>query len=170
MRIITTIIFSLLANVALAQGMDSSPKIDADYLKYNSVASNAHYSNTFVFSPRKHMWYAYDSDGDLVKSGRASGGKAYCPDIGRACRTPRGYFRVWSKGGPGCVSSKYPVGEGGAPMPYCMFFSKYYAIHGSNDVPNRNASHGCIRVQPSAAHWLSAKFIRIGTRVVVLSY
>lgn len=55
-------------------------------------------------------------------------------------------------------------------MPYCMFFRGNYAIHGSPDVPNYNASHGCIRVLPSAARWLSRNFIRIGTTVIVRSY
>jgi lipoprotein-anchoring transpeptidase ErfK/SrfK len=126
--------------------------------------------NTFVFSPREKRWYAYDSKGRLVKSGRASGGRSYCPDIKRSCRTPSGVYYVRSKGGPGCRSSRYPVGRGGAPMPYCMFYSKHYAIHGSPNVPRYNASHGCIRVLPSAARWLSRNFIRIGTKVVVKKY
>ena len=53
----------------------------------------------FVFSPRTHMWYAYEN-GQLVNSGRASGGANYCRDIHRSCHTPTGNFRVWSKGGP----------------------------------------------------------------------
>ena len=61
-------------------------------------------------------------------------------------------------------------GSGGAPMPYCMFFSKYYAIHGSPDVPGYNASHGCIRVKPSAARWLYHNFLKIGSKVIVKSY
>jgi len=130
----------------------------------------AAYTNAFVFNPRKKRWYAYGRNGRIIKSGRASGGASYCRDVRRACRTPRGHFRIISKRGPGCRSSRYPLGRGGAPMPYCMFFSKYYAIHGSYDVPNRNASHGCIRVKPAAARWLSKNFIRIGTRVVVLPY
>jgi lipoprotein-anchoring transpeptidase ErfK/SrfK len=51
-----------------------------------------------------------------------------------------------------------------------MFFSKYYAIHGSPDVPNRNASHGCVRVKPKAAKWLRHHFIKVGTRVVITAY
>ena len=127
-------------------------------------------NNVFIFSPRKKMWAAYNSKGRLVRTGRASGGKGYCPDVRRACRTPRGVFQVYSKGSPHCRSSKYPLGKGGAPMPYCMFFRKGYAIHGSPDVPNYNASHGCIRVRPAAAAWLSRHFIRIGTTVIVTSY
>lgn len=128
------------------------------------------YANTFVFSPRTLNFKAINDNGRVVRTGRASGGKGYCRDIGRSCRTPSGSFRIISKGGAGCRSSRYPVGRGGAPMPYCMFFSRYYAIHGSPDVPNYNASHGCIRVRPSDARWLSNNFIRIGTKVIVRSY
>jgi L,D-transpeptidase catalytic domain len=140
--------------------------IDKNYWLKNSFA----YRNAFVFSPRSLTWRAYNSQGRVIRSGRASGGAHYCRDVGRACRTPVGSFRIISKRGPGCRSSRYPRGRGGARMPYCMFFSKYYAIHGSYDVPRRNASHGCIRVHPGAAKWLSHNFIRIGTRVVVTSY
>ena len=52
----------------------------------------------------------------------------------------------------------------------CMFFSKYYAVHGSYEVPNYNASHGCIRVTPADAKWLYYNFIEIGTPVVVKPY
>lgn len=124
----------------------------------------------FIFSPASHAYAAYNSEGKLVRVGRASGGRSYCPDIKRSCRTPRGVFTVHSKGGPGCKSTRYPLPRGGAPMPYCMFFSKYYAVHGSNDVPNYNASHGCVRVTPSDAAWLSHNFMRIGTKVIVTSY
>ncbi|MBA2648161.1 MAG: L,D-transpeptidase [Legionella sp.] len=128
------------------------------------------FANTFVFNPRSHSWKAIDDYGQVVRVGRASGGKPFCSDTGRRCFTPSGVFAVHSKGGPGCKSSKFPVGIGGAPMPYCMFYSKYYAIHGSYDVPKHHASHGCIRVTPSDARWLSANFIRIGSRVVVKPY
>lgn len=128
------------------------------------------YNNTFVFNPRSHSWQAISSDGRVVRSGKASGGSSYCSDIRRSCRTPAGSYRILSKRGADCRSSRYPVGRGGAKMPYCMFFSKYYAIHGSYDVPNHNASHGCIRVHPGDAQWLHSSFIKIGTKVVVRPY
>jgi hypothetical protein len=127
--------------------------------------------NVFVFDPRSHSWSAY-SDGHLVKSGRASGGKSYCPDIGRGCKTIVGTYHVISKGGANCKSSRFPVEtRGGAPMPWCMrFHAKGYAVHGSNDVPNYNASHGCVRVTPADASWLSHNFMGIGTTVIVRPY
>ncbi len=40
-----------------------------------------------------------------------------------------------------------------APMPYSIFFSGGYAIHGSYDIDNLGypASHGCIRLHPDDA-------------------
>jgi lipoprotein-anchoring transpeptidase ErfK/SrfK len=125
--------------------------------------------NTFVYNPRSLQWQAI-RNGKVVRSGKGSGGSHYCRDIKRSCRTPSGTYSIISKGGSSCRSSRYPVGRGGAPMPYCMFFSKYYAIHGSPDVPNHNASHGCIRVRPHDARWLNQNFMHIGSRVVVKSY
>ncbi len=133
------------------------------------ISSAALAQKVFVFNPRTLMWYAYDN-GQLVNSGRASGGAGYCKDINRSCRTPSGTYAVRSIGGPGCKSTRYPLPNGGAPMGYCMHFSKFYAIHASNSVPNYNASHGCIRVQPADARWLSQNFMRIGTKVVVKPY
>jgi lipoprotein-anchoring transpeptidase ErfK/SrfK len=127
-------------------------------------------ANTFVFNPKTLTWKAINDRGQVVRVGKGSGGRHYCPDIHRECRTPNGTYSVISKGGAGCRSSRYPVGHGGAAMPYCMFFSKYYAIHGSYDVPNYNASHGCVRVKPSEAHWLSKNFVRVGTKVIIQPY
>lgn len=126
--------------------------------------------NTFIFNPNTLTWKAIDENGHVVRTGRGSGGRHYCPDSGHACKTPSGVYHVLSKGGPGCVSSRYPVGKGGAPMPYCMYFSKNYAIHGSYEVPHHNASHGCVRLLPEDARWLSHNFVKIGTKVVIKPY
>lgn len=126
--------------------------------------------NTFIFNPNTLTWKAVDANGHVVRTGRGSGGKHYCPDSHKRCKTPSGVFSVISKGGAGCKSSRYPIGRGGSPMPWCMFFTKYYAIHGSYEVPHYNASHGCIRVIPSDANWLSHHFIKIGTKVIVKPY
>ena len=126
--------------------------------------------NTFIFNPNTLSWKAINENGKVVRTGKGSGGRKYCSDIRRGCKTPSGVYRVVSKGGSGCRSSRYPLGGGGAPMPYCMFFNKNYAIHGSYDVPNYNASHGCVRVQPSDARWLSSSFMKIGTKVVIKPY
>lgn len=124
----------------------------------------------FVFNPNILTWAVYNENGNLVRTGHGVGGKGYCPDSHRRCKTPSGVFHVLGKAGPGFKSSKYPLPGGGAPMPYAMFFSRYYAIHGSNDVPNYNASHGCIRVYTSDARWLNQNFLQYGSTVIVHPY
>lgn len=129
-------------------------------------------NRVFIFNPRARAWAIYDESGERVKTGRASGGRSFCRDIRRPCRTVVGTFSVLSKGGATCRSKKYPIRtHGGAPMPYCMRFTESgYAIHGSNSVPSYNASHGCIRVPPSDARWLSQNFMQHGTTVIVWPY
>lgn len=125
----------------------------------------------FIFNPKAHAWAAYDASGNRVKTGRASGGKHWCDDVGRGCKTAIGKFSVFLEKGQDCKSGKFPLEtKGGAPMPHCMFFYRGFAIHGSSHVPNYNASHGCIRVTPSAAQWLSDDFVHVGTTVIVKSY
>lgn len=125
----------------------------------------------FVFDPKATAWAAYDAQGNRVETGSASGGKDFCDDIGRPCRTVTGTFRVYSKKGEDCTSSIYPIEtNGGARMPYCMHFNGGYSIHAAYEVPNYNASHGCIRVLPQAAQWLNQNFIDVGTTVVVKPY
>lgn len=126
----------------------------------------------FIFSPKTKSWAAYNEQGSRVNTGRASGGSYYCADIGRSCTTVTGKFTIVSKGDADCISSRYPIEtNGGAPMPYCMHFgSKGYAVHGSYAVPDYNASHGCIRVTPTAAKWLNYNFMQVGSSVIVLPY
>lgn len=127
-------------------------------------------ANTFVYNPRTLQWQAISSSGKVIRTGHGSAGRSYCPDIHRSCRTPTGTFHVIAKAGASCKSSRYPVGRGGSPMPYCMYFSNNYAVHGSYEVPNYNASHGCIRVHPGDAQWLYRHFMSVGTTVVVKPY
>jgi len=163
-------IFSRAASIA----SDEDPDNDNDnkgrdvFSRYRPATGN----KVFIFDPRHHAWALYNEEGRRLNTGKASGGKVYCPDIRRRCTTISGKFRIISKGSYDCISSKYPVEtHGGAPMPYCMYFSpKGYAIHGSNDVPDANASHGCIRVTPAAAKWLNENYMSIGTTVIVLPY
>ena len=128
-------------------------------------------NKVFIFDPKATAWAAYDADGYRVNTGSASGGKDFCPDTGKPCRTVTGSFKVYSKKGEECTSSLYPIEtNGGAKMPYCMHFHGGYSIHAAYEVPNYNASHGCIRVLPSAAKWLNQDFMDVGTSVVVRPY
>lgn len=129
-----------------------------------------HPHGTFIFNPRTLIWTAYAPDGTLVRSGYGSGGSNYCKDLHRRCHTPVGTFYVHAKGNSNCKSSKFPIGNPGAPMPWCMFFRGGFAIHGSYEVRNYNASHGCVRISPIDAHWLSNNLIEIGTLVIIKPY
>lgn len=110
---------------------------------------------------------AYDVQGNLVHWGPVSGGRSYCPDIGRSCNTATGSFAIYRKQGEECKSSRFPIEtRGGAPMPYCMHFHGGFALHGST-LPGYNASHGCVRLFFDDAKWLNQDFLNIGTKVIV---
>jgi lipoprotein-anchoring transpeptidase ErfK/SrfK len=123
-----------------------------------------------VVDPVEHAWGAYTASGYLVRSGLASAGADWCADMGQECRTDVGVYRVRSIGGAGCKSPSFPLPKGGAPMPYCMYFTPYQALHGSNHVVSGNISHGCVRMHVGDARWLSHNFVQIGTLVVIRSY
>lgn len=126
-------------------------------------------SKQIIVSLSKLAFAAYDANGQLQYWGPVSTAKGYCPDLHRGCHTPTGHFAIYNKGGAGCVSRKFPVGRGGAPMPYCMFFHGGFALHGSNDVPGYNASHGCVRMMTPDAKWLNKTFTsgEVGVPVIV---
>ena len=125
---------------------------------------------TVMVDPNVHAWGAYDHTGNLVKSGLATAGAYYCPDIKRGCKTSAGSFRVQSLGASTCKSTRYPLPRGGAPMPYCMFFNKNQGLHGSQYVMEGNESHGCVRLNVADAEWLRFNFVNVGTKVVVKPY
>lgn len=123
----------------------------------------------------KLAWGAYDDQGQLVKWGPISSGRDKCSDSNNSCRTLTGIFYVFSKENEKCRSNIFPIGKGGAKMPYCMYFHKGFALHGSDDIPGYRASHGCIRMFPRDAKWLNLEFVtvtnkektRLGTKVIV---
>ena len=51
--------------------------------------------NVFIFAPSQHMWALYNIEGDLVGTGKASGGKDFCSDINQECRTVEGSFTIF---------------------------------------------------------------------------
>lgn len=123
-----------------------------------------------IVDQEKLAWGAYNAEGNLVKWGPISSGKDYCPDIGKRCRTQTGVFRIFGKQNKRCRSRAFS-----ANMPYCMFFYKGFAMHGSNDIPGKRASHGCIRMFTHDAKWLNYEFVSVshkgndfkGTKVIV---
>ena len=119
-------------------------------------------------------WGAYESNGQLVKWGPISSGRDYCSDIKRSCKTITGIYYVFNKKDAKCRSNIFPVGRGGSEMPYCMFFYKGYALHGSNEVKGYRDSHGCVRLFTRDAKWLNENFIDVtntkenhGTKLIV---
>lgn len=123
-----------------------------------------------VVDPRVHAWGAYTPEGSLVKAGLVTAGSHWCPDIHRPCRTRAGSFRIFSLGDRSCKSHKYPIGRGGARMPYCMYFNGGQGLHGSYEVVEGNISHGCVRMHVSDAEWLRFNFAHVGTKVIVRPY
>ena len=128
-----------------------------------------------IIDQDKLAWGAYDMQGQLISWGPISSGRDKCPDSPRSCRTMPGIFRVFSKENERCKSDVYPIGKGGARMPFCMYFHKGFAMHGSDDIPGFRASHGCVRLFVRDAKWLNEHFVDIstegngysGTKVVV---
>lgn len=120
----------------------------------------------------KLAFAAYDHKGNLVRWGPAVGGKSYCSDVRRRCRSPIGTFSIYKKYGANYRSGKYPIGCRGsrcARMPYAMFFRGGYALHAGN-LPGRHQSHGCVRLFYDDAKWLNREWAPNGTRVIVRSY
>lgn len=137
-----------------------------DKAPFSSKISNG---NMVKVDLGKLAWAAYDDNGNLIKWGSASGGRSFCPDIGKACKTVTGTHTFYSKKGENYKSNLFPVPKGGAPMPYCMHFQGGYALHGGA-VPDFNATHGCIRVPVQEAQWLNHNFVKLGTTKIDISY
>lgn len=150
---------------------------DANLLDFSPFAKKikADGDRQIIVDQNKLAWAAYDTDGHLVKWGPIASGRTKCPDSNRVCLTMTGVFRVFSKEDVKCKSDVFPIGKGGAPMPYCMYFHKGFALHGSNDMPGYRASHGCVRMFIQDAKWLNQEFVqvtnegknKVGTKVVV---
>ncbi|ASQ46694.1 L,D-transpeptidase [Legionella clemsonensis] len=124
----------------------------------------------------KLAWAAYDADGRLVKWGPISSGSDKCSDnSSHTCRTITGIFHFFSKENEKCRSGVFPLGRGGAKMPYCMYFHKGFALHGAQDIPGYRASHGCVRMFTEDAKWMNHDFVELsnernhfmGTKVIV---
>lgn len=152
-----------------ARSISYNPTVFESRLPSHIQANN---EKVIMVSPRAHAWGAYNSAGSLVRGGIATAGADWCSDLGRRCHTRTGSYRIMSLGSASCKSSIFPLPSGGAPMPYCMFFNRGQALHGSppGHVIDGNASHGCVRLEVSDAEWLRFNFATVGTKVVVTSY
>jgi hypothetical protein len=167
------------ANLARAGGvieLSASPFDTANAPISEYIKSSG--EKVIVVDPREHIYGAYNAHGKLVRWGLATAGSDDCRDSNGSCRTHQGVYRIYSAGTAGCVSKKYPLPDGGASMPFCMYFNGGEAIHGSNEIEYDNVSHGCVRVHVDDAEWLRYRFVEApsrqngfqGTKVVIKSY
>ena len=128
-----------------------------------------------IIDQDKLAWGAYNEDGVLLKWGPIASGRDKCTDSANSCRTLTGVYRIFSKEDSNCKSDVFPIGRGGAKMPYCMYFHKGFALHGADDMPGFRASHGCVRMFVRDAKWMNLYFAEtsdasnqhMGTKVVV---
>lgn len=116
-----------------------------------------------IVDQEKLAWGAYDAQGNLLMWGPISSGRDKCSDSNKSCRTLSGIFRMFSKENVRCTSDVFPIGKGGAKMPYCMYFHKGFALHGSDDLPGQRASHGCVRMFVQDAKWLNENFVELSS-------
>ncbi|KPJ68003.1 MAG: hypothetical protein AMJ43_00880 [Coxiella sp. DG_40] len=123
-------------------------------------------TRVIIIDLEKHAFGAYDAKGFLIHWGPVSAGKGWCPDIQKPCETPRGTSFVFSKGDAYCESATYPIPEGGALIPYCMYFLNGFAMH-AGDLPGAHDSHGCVRMFYEDAEWLNKYFVKNGTKVII---
>lgn len=144
------------------------------------LTTPTHHEKSIIINQALLAWGAYDAQGRLLRWGPISAGSKQCLEITKGCATPLGTFRLLRKKGKACFSKSFPQmlsGEvGGAYMPYCMFFYKGYALHGSESLPGYNDSHGCVRLFIQDAQWLNEHFVttpdktkqELGTRIVIV--
>ncbi len=114
-------------------------------------------SQEIIVDLSEQMAYAYE-DGYLVMEGRISSGK-----IGR--ETPIGDYVILEKKRHH-RSNLWPKPNGGARMDYMMRLTNSGIAMHLGYVPNRPASHGCIRLKNGFAQRLF-RWAKVGTPVYV---
>lgn len=165
-------------NIQLRPGMTIAVPKDLGAIAINDLSPfgktiEAKGEPVLIYDPQLLAWGAFDANGQLLRWGAGAGGSDWCRDVGRACHTTAGEHRVYRKGSADCYSRTYPLPDGGAPMPYCMFFSNGQAFHGAANVVGFNASHGCVRMFLEDAAWLHGNFVKVGkegTLVIIKPY
>lgn len=175
--VFSIIVFYLLLQPAMASKLEESKRPFVPELPLQITPPG---EKVIIVDPSIHEWGAYSAEGELLRAGIATAGNNFCRDTGKRCRTKVGTFRIYSLGSENCVSRKFPLPRGGAPMPYCMFFHGGQALHGSarSNVVRKNVSHGCVRVLVEDAKWLRFHFVEgpngdnqyRGTKVIIMSY
>ena len=110
----------------------------------------------------RQVLFLFDGNGAIEKIVPVSSGneERYFQDgKWQVAHTVRGDFRVLRK-----INGvrRAPLGS----LYYPMYFYEGWAIHGSNSVPARPASHGCVRV-PRGADLMLFRTVPVGTPVIV---
>ena len=73
---------------------------------------------------------------------------------------------------PTQLDADHRSGRYGSPMPYSIFFTGGYAIHGSYDVEHLGypASHGCVRLHPENAGALFDLVARSSSTQIIVGW
>jgi len=101
--------------------------------------------------------YALEN-GHIVFQGRISSGK-------KGRETPNGIFKIMEKMRYH-KSNLWPKPNGGAKMPYMMRLTDSGIAMHLGHVPNRPASHGCVRLKNGFAQKMF-RWAKVGTKVVI---
>lgn len=118
------------------------------------------YEHVEVDLDRQVLMLVDDNGSVRVLPTSTGNGKAFMDDGQQSISyTPRGRFLVYDK------SVGWEAGPLGSVF-YPNYISGGVAIHGSRNVPNQPASHGCIRIPVFAAREVS-KLLKLGTIVLV---
>jgi len=118
------------------------------------------YAHVEVDLDRQVLMLVDDSGSVRVLPTSTGEGKTFMDDGQESISyTPRGRFLVYDK------SVGWETGPLGSVF-YPNYISGGVAIHGSRNVPNQPASHGCIRIPVFAAREVS-KLLKVGTIVLV---
>lgn len=147
------------------EGRDVSGSLTLDELEAirNSAAPQARelgYEHVEVDLDRQVLMWVSDEGRVRVLPTSTGNGKTFMDDGQESISyTPRGRFLVYDK------SLGWETGPLGSVY-YPNYISGGVAIHGSRNVPNQPASHGCIRIPLFAAHGVS-KIMKLGTIVLV---
>lgn len=118
---------------------------------------------------------------EIKRYGPASGGRRWCSDILRSCKTPIGEFKVLRKRGRFYRSPIYPLECGNpkegkkpcAAMPLAIKFhysgASFHASVGDDWGNLKHRSHGCIHLKLEDAAWIH-NFVNAGTKIFILPY
>lgn len=131
-----------------------------DNLSPFSQTINTENNDLIIFDPRQLAWAHY-MKGRLVRWGPAVGGKNYCPDTGRSCRTEVGVFYFTEAASVRRTSSDYPKKCKSkkdvkcSPIPFFIrFTSSGQGIH-ERSMRGAHASHGCVGVFADDAKYIN---------------